>query len=321
MSEYQQWLKDAVGISHSLQTKFLYSLVTIVILSVARYVLLKLAAGKTRDPNTQYRVRKMSAYIAVFVGLLILGNIWFSGFSSITTFLGLLSAGLAVALKAPIMNFAGWLAIVARRPFDLGDRIQIGEHRGDVVGQTLLTFSILEVGNWVDADQSTGRVIMVPNGRVFTETLANYNKGFAYIWNEIAVLITFESAWPKAKAILEEIVRDHAPDVTQEVEKSLRDSGGKMVIRYSNLTPTVYTSVRDCGVLLTLRYLCQPRQRRSTEQVIWEDVLQRFAACVDIDFAYPTQRFYSNLREGKQGTISEEQRHGLETPAGNTPAE
>ena len=73
------------------------------------------------------------------------------------------------------------------------------------------------------------------------------------------------------------------------------------MIHYSKLTPTVYTSVKESGVLLTIRYLCEPRRRRGSEETIWEDILNAFAAYSDIDFAYPTQRFYDNIREGKPG--------------------
>ena len=66
----------------------------------------------------------------------------------------------------------------------------------------IFMFTLMEIGNWVDADQSTGRVIHIPNGKVFKEVLANYSKGFQYIWNEIPVLVTFESNWKKAKEIL-----------------------------------------------------------------------------------------------------------------------
>jgi len=71
------------------------------------------------------------------------------------------------------------------------------------------------------------------------------------------------------------------------------------MIFYSALTPTVYTSVQDCGVLLTIRYLIDPRRRRTSEMAIWEDILSVFARRSDIDFAYPTQRFYNNVVEGK----------------------
>ncbi len=73
------------------------------------------------------------------------------------------------------------------------------------------------------------------------------------------------------------------------------------MIFYKNLTPIVYTSVKDSGVMLTMRFLCDPRQRRNYEHVIWEEVLKAFAKSNEIDFAYPTQRFYSNKSEGKPG--------------------
>jgi hypothetical protein len=75
------------------------------------------------------------------------------------------------------------------------------------------------------------------------------------------------------------------------------------MIFYSKLTPIVYTSVEDCGVLLTLRYLTEPQQRRGRMEAIWEDILRAFARNDDIDFAYPTQRFYVNRTEGKPGTV------------------
>jgi small-conductance mechanosensitive channel len=131
--------------------------------------------------------------------------------------------------------------------------------------------------------------------------LANYSKGFQFIWNEIPVLITFESNWKKCKEILLEIANQHAEHLTDRAAKRVREASAKMMVFYTTLTPTVYTSVKDCGVLLTIRYLCKPRKRRGTEQEIWEDVLTRFAECDDIDFAYPTIRRYNNPLEGKPG--------------------
>jgi small-conductance mechanosensitive channel len=170
---------------------------------------------------------------------------------------------------------------------------------GDVVDLRIFQFTLLEIGNWVDADQSTGRIIHIPNGKVFTEVLANYSKGFQYIWNEIPVLITFESNWEKAKEILQKIGSKHAEHLSESAKKKLRDAARKFLIFYSKLTPTVYTSVKDSGVLLTMRYLCEPRRRRGSEHAIWEDILCEFNKCPDYDFAYPTQRFFNSLREGK----------------------
>jgi len=167
-----------------------------------------------------------------------------------------------------------------------------------VIDVRIFQFTLMEIKNWIKAEQSTGRVIHIPNGKVFTETQANYSKGFKYIWNEIPVLVTFESGWEKAKEILFEIVKKHSAHLSDRAEKKLREVSSRYMIFYSNLTPTVYTSVQDCGVLLTLRYLCKPRNRRDTEQAIWEEILKEFANHPDIDFAYPTTRFYKLSETG-----------------------
>jgi small-conductance mechanosensitive channel len=159
----------------------------------------------------------------------------------------------------------------------------------------------MEIGHWVHADQSTGRVIHIPNAQIFTTPLANSTKGFQYIWNELPVLVTFESDWRKAKEILTAIVEAHSSNLSEAAAEQVRKASRKYMIFYSRLTPIVYTSVEDSGVLLTLRYLCDPRRRRGSAEALWEAILDAFADCDDIDFAYPTQRFYNNVGEGKEG--------------------
>jgi small-conductance mechanosensitive channel len=195
---------------------------------------------------------------------------------------------------------AGWIFIMWRKPFSIGDRIQVGSYAGDVIDIRLFKFSLVEIGNWVDADQSTGRVIHLPNSLIISEVIANYTRAFEFIWNEIPVLVTFESNWQKAKKILLDIAEKHAAHMTGDAEKRIKEASKRYMIFFTALTPTVYTSVRDCGVLLTIRYLISPRNRRGSEQAIWEEILTAFAACTDIDFAYPTQRFYHNVLEGKE---------------------
>jgi small-conductance mechanosensitive channel len=221
------------------------------------------------------------------------------GIQSAVTFLGLVSAGLAIALKDPVTNLAGWAFILWRRPFVVGDRVQIGKHAGDVIDQRLFQFTLLEIGNWVAADQSTGRMIHVPNGKVFADAMANYTSGFEYIWNEIPVLVTFESDWQKAKGILQEIAEKQAAQLSQAAAERIRQAARRFMIMYSKLAPTVYTSVEESGVLLTVRYMCDPRERRSSEQAIWEDVLKAFSEHPSLDFAYPTQRFYQSGSAGQ----------------------
>jgi small-conductance mechanosensitive channel len=147
-------------------------------------------------------------------------------------------------------------------------------------------------------------VLHVPNSLVLSETIINYTEGFKFIWDELLVLVTFESNWEKAKDILFRTVSEKAEQASREAEKKIKEAGRKYLIFYKNLTPIVYTSVKSCGVMLSVRYLTEPRSRRGKQHELWEIILTEFKKHDDIDFAYPTQRFYDNTREGKPETIN-----------------
>jgi small-conductance mechanosensitive channel len=187
----------------------------------------------------------------------------------------------------------------------VGDRIQIGPHAGDVIDMRLFQFTLNEIGNWVDADQSTGRIIHIPNGRIFTDSIANYDRGFKYIWNEVPVVVTFESDWRKAKEILLGIALKHAEHLTAQAEEDLLTASRQYLINYRKLTPIVYTKAVDSGVQLTIRYLIEPRKRRGTEHAIWEEILMEFAAQPDVDLAYHTVRGFKLSEEGKSAVPSQ----------------
>jgi small-conductance mechanosensitive channel len=298
-----EWLNKASGIPVGLYYKLFTSLLGIAVFWFLRWLILKWVWRRTENLRVRYQWRRISNYAVFVLAVLLLGRVWFEEFQSVATFLGLLTAGLAIALKDPLVNVAGWMFILWRRPFDVGDRIQIGIHAGDVIDLRVFQFTLMEIGNWVHADQSTGRIVHIPNGKVFVEPQINYTKGwFDYIWNEVAVLVTYESNWKRAKDILREIAEKHAGHLTKPAERKMTASARDFMIVSANLTPTVFTSVEESGILLTLRHLCEPRRRRESTQEIWEGVLERFAGCDDIDFAYPTRRYYSNVKEGKRGT-------------------
>jgi len=299
LSALTEWLQQTLGIPPYVQGRLLSSILVVAVLWIARKLLMAVLWRRITDIRIRYRIRKTSLYVVVTIGTLVIGRVWFEGLQSLATFLGLLSAGLAIALKDLVVNFAGWAFILWRKPLEVGDRIQIGDYRGDVIDIRVFQFTLLEIGNWVDAEQSTGRIIHIPNGMVLTEVLANYSKGFEYIWDELPVLVTFESNWKRAKEILEEVMEKHAGNVARGASQSVQQANQKFLISYSKLTPIVYTSVADSGVLLTMRYLCNPRERRATAQDIWEAILDAIGERNDIDFAYPTQRFYHNVTEGK----------------------
>ena len=299
------WIEDVLGVTPEIQQKILNSLIAVAVIYITSFMIVILIKRRTDNVRTVYMWNKTLGYFRMFFLLIALMKIWFEGVGDLGTYFGLLSAGVAISLKDPLANFAGWIFILWRRPLELGDRIEIGGNKGDVIDIRIFQFTLMEIGNWVQADQSTGRIIHIPNGVLFSTPLSNYNKGFELIWNEIPVLVTFESNWKKAKKELEEVANHINPGMEETAKKKIKESAKKFMIYYKNLSPIVYTSVKDSGVLLTLRYLCEPRNRRGSENDIWENILQRFSHHADIDFAYPTTRFYDNSNEGKESKFKE----------------
>ncbi|WP_414731923.1 mechanosensitive ion channel family protein [Acetobacterium carbinolicum] len=243
------------------------------------------------DDNSRYHIfRKRIYYLFSGVYLIILWVLWAQNTAYIATYVGLLSAGIAIALKDLFANIAAWFFIMIRKPFEIGQRVLIGDSRGDVIDIRLFQFSLMEVTDIQVGEQSTGRIVDIPNHYVFVYPTVNYTKGFKYIWNEISVLITFESDWELAKEKLTEIVNHHALHFTEEAAEQIKSTARKYMILYNNLTPIVYTDVKESGVELTLRYLCLPKQRRDTNNDIWEDILKLISDASEIDLAYPTLR-------------------------------
>jgi small-conductance mechanosensitive channel len=293
LSGWLIWLQSQYNLRSQVIINLLLSIAGLLGLWLLRRWILHLETRRIEDVRARYQWRKITNYIYYITLAFLLGLIWLGDLTNLATYLGLVSAGLAIALSDPITNVAGWIFIFWRRPFEVGDRIQIGEHAGDVIDARIFQFTLLEIGNWVDADQSTGRMIHIPNRKIFSDPLANYTQGFQFIWNEIPVLITFESDWRKAKTILNTIIIKYEQDFRQDVEQQLQKTAQEFLIYNPITTPIVYTDVKDSGVLLTIRYLCRPHERRSTTEMIWEEILTAFEQQINIELAYPTTRFYN----------------------------
>jgi len=288
-----------LGLSPDTQRQILESAGLLLLLALLRWSVLKAATRRVADPHDRYRWHKGTTYAMVVLGAVFIARIWLVDFGGLATYFGLLSAGLAIALKDPLANLAAWIFILWRRPFDVGDRVQLDDHAGDVVDIRLFQFTLLEIGHWVEADQTTGRLIHLPNALLFTTPVANYTRGFQSIWTELPVTVTFESDWRKAKSLLQEIAVKHGARAAEVVGAELITAAQRYALPSGATNPTVYLSVEASGVRLTLRTPCAPRARREVTDAIWQDVLTAFGQSPDIDFAYPTTRWFAHDSEGK----------------------
>jgi small-conductance mechanosensitive channel len=281
----------------------LESLLWTLVAAVAIYILVR---GVQRhwlryetEIEARHRARQLTSWAGILGFVVVLFFIWASQVRDLGVFLGIIGAGLALSMGETLLCIAGWAVLIVKRPFDIGDRVELDGRIGDVIGYSLFHTSLLEVGNWVHADQSTGRMLVVPNSMIIRHALYNYTKGFPFLWDEFSTVVTFESDWEAAKQIMQAEADEETDKIENEVRKHLTEMQRRYAIRYVHLRPIVYTGIADHGVLLTLRYLTPVRQRRATTHRISEDILRKLIEHPRVDFAYPTTRIFRNNEEGK----------------------
>jgi small-conductance mechanosensitive channel len=270
--------------------KAISSLASIVVIYLFATLICRIINRKVEDVKKKYNARKTTFYAAWFLILVCLSIIWIRDLGKLTVILSVLGAGLVVTLQELILCIAGWFVIVFRKPFDTGDRIEIGGVKGDVIDIKFLQTSLLEIGNWVGEDQSTGRVIHVPNSMVFRHAVFNYTRDFEFIWNEIKVVVTFESDWKRAHEIILNHAQKEVDRIKKEVDRLIRRMATQYLIYYEKLTPIVYVKIVGHGIELSLRYLTEAKKRRSTQDEISRKILDDFDREPNINFAYETLR-------------------------------
>jgi small-conductance mechanosensitive channel len=283
------WLIELFGLNE-VEGNLLSTVLLIVGLVGVWLVAIRVIGRRTDDAASGYLTRKVTSYVLAIIGLIGLITLWIGELGEVGTFFGLLAGGIAIALSDLLKNIAGWFYLVLRRPYRVDDRIEVDGVRGDVIDIRLFRTTLLEIGNWVDADQSTGRIVHVPNGKALSTTVFNATEAFGYLWHELPMLVTFETDWRRAESMLLAALEAAAGHTADEATERIRRAGRSYKIRYTHLTPTVYLSVRDSGILLTGRLLVDVRRRRAVEQQVWRNLLDGIAEEPDVALAYPTER-------------------------------
>ncbi len=263
--------------------KFLLTLGIAAMLYSFNRVILKKVDETNWKSTKILTTKKVISNILRITFILILIPIWIYETKDILTFLGLFSAGLAFALKDLVSSFLGWIIINSHKPFALGDRIKVGDSIGDVIEINWFYTTIIEVTQTSNAyGQSTGRLIHIPNIKLLNAEVINGTGSFPYSWNEIEIKLSLDSNWEKAKEIILDKAKDILGNMEEEVREALDMAAKTQPIYYQNLSHTVYTSLCEGKIILTLRFICGSRSFRTLEHSIVENILIEFKKHEDI---------------------------------------
>jgi small-conductance mechanosensitive channel len=183
-------------------------------------------------------------------------------------------------LQEVIGSIAGWITIISGKPFTIGDRVETGGIRGDVVDIGMLRTTLMEIGNWLNGDHNTGRIVTVSNAFLFKEPLYNYSVHLRFVWDEITVPITYESNWKRAIEIMANAVL--ASPVYQELlpkaEKQRREVRRKLAVGTTPLEPRTYVKLTDNWIELGLVYPVDTDVRRSFRSEVSQQIMTEFKA-------------------------------------------
>jgi small-conductance mechanosensitive channel len=259
---------------NSTWVKLIITLVLIVINIIAVQLTSKVLFKTIRNTSTYYNLRKRFYYTFTLILILLIILVWSGSKLDLSTYMGFISAGIAIALREIFTNIAAWFIIIFQKPFEVGDRISVDGRSGDIIDIKLFQIVLLEVSSAQYGEQSTGRIVHIPNNYLFLHAISNANKGFDYIWNEIDVTISLDSDWESFKAMLETVANKQSLHITSDVKESLHEASKRYMLYYKNITPIVYVKVRESAIVLTVRYLCETRRARVTEDAMWQEILK-----------------------------------------------
>src|ERR1700723_1094809 len=193
-------LRQAVSLS--LSVKCVAAAAGILIIHAAFRVLEQTLPRPFGRADARYKVRKFVVFSGYLLILLFLAFLFEDRLSRLSFALGVVGAGVAVALQDVLASFAGAFSIGFSKLYVVGDRVQIGETRGDDIDIGLLRTTLLEVGSWVGRDLYSGRIVRIPNNGVLKNSVFNYSQGFRFIWDQIRVVLTITSDAGAARVML-----------------------------------------------------------------------------------------------------------------------
>ena len=268
------------------------SALIVVIGLVLAHLLGTLFARRSDDPYAKYYARKLTRYAIAVATLVVLAIVWRAFAGRVGVVLGLATAGLAFAMQEVVGAVAGWFNILSGRIFRVGDRIEMGGVRGDVIDLTPLRTKVMEIGSANSDDtpvrgrQYTGRIVAISNKATFTEPVYNYSAAFEFIWEELTVPVAHGSDWASAEKILtEEAQRVSASEGAQE---AIRHMARRYPVPRAEVEPRVYAMATDDYLELSARFVVPVRTARTVKDDLTRTVLRRFESA-GITIASTTQ--------------------------------
>ena len=266
---------------------------TQIFLMITRFVISKYYERRGQKRRAR-AILTLYTYVVWAFMIIVLVTSIFKDVGAILTSLGLIGFGVTFALQKPILNFVGWLTIVLTQPFTIGDRIEVagtqtGSVRGDVVSiHTMYTRVQSTRPNTLERSEM---IITIPNELILTNSVINYSRLGDVYWDDVALVITYESNWRKATEILQKAAEDvsrryvsNGAPTTDEEMQAWHEAVGLLQSASRKLKKGIFREAvkEQIGMLKTAEHKTGIELPKSHVQMIFAD------SGINLNVLYPT---------------------------------
>lgn len=241
----------------------------------------RFVTDRVGDADHRYKLRKAFTFVSYLAAALVAAAVFSRQLGGLTVAFGVAGAGIAFALQEVIASVAGWLAVMFGGFFKVGDRVQLGGIKGDVIDIGVLRTTLMEIGQWVNGDQYNGRIVRVANSFVFKEPVFNYSADFPFLWDEILVPIKYGSDHAYARQLIQRVADEVVGDYARGAEQAWAPVTRRYLIEPASVQPTVSLVANENWIAFTLRYVVDYKARRSTKDRLFTRLLEEIDAAGD----------------------------------------
>ena len=263
--------------SFSLLGKCAAAVVGILVIHAVFRVLERTLPRRFGRADARYKVRKFVVFSGYLSILIFLAFVFEDRLSRLSFALGVVGAGVAVALQDVLASFAGAFSIGFSKLYAVGDRVQIGETRGDVIDIGLLRTTLLETGNWVSGDLYNGRIVRIPNSAVLKGSVFNYSQGFRFVWDEIKIPFTTTSDCQFAREMLLRVAKEAIGEYLAEAQTSWKAISDNYRSENPPLEPNVALVVDAGSLEFSVSYVVDYAKRTAMKDQLFTKIVQEVA--------------------------------------------
>jgi small-conductance mechanosensitive channel len=270
------FLRQAASLS--LFWKYVAAGVGILIIHATFRVLEQTLPRRFGRADARYKVRKFVVFSGYFSILLFLAFVFEDRLGRLSFAIGVVGAGVAVALQDVLASFAGAFSIGFSKLYAVGDRVQIGDTKGDVIDIGLLRTTLMETGRWVSGDLYNGRIVRIPNSVVLKGSVFNYSQGFRFIWDEIRVLFTNTSDCQFAREMLLRVAKEAIGEYLVKAQTSWKVISDNYRSENPPLEPTVALVVNGGSLEFTVSYVIDYTKRTTMKDRLFMKIVEEVSS-------------------------------------------